>query len=77
MYASSLVGRPRILVGTKSDLPAAADGLAALEAAFPGERILPLSSFSREGLAELKMAILQLVTAQKGSASEMPRSAAG
>ena len=76
-YASSLVGRPRILVGTKSDLPQAADGLAALVSAFPAERILALSSFSREGLAELKTAILQLVTAQKASEADEPRSAAG
>jgi GTPase len=60
-YAGSLVGRPRIIVGTKADLPGAADGLAALEAAFPGERLLPVSSFSREGLAELTSAILSLV----------------
>jgi GTP-binding protein len=60
-YAAGLAQRPRIIVGTKLDLPNAPAGLAALKEAFPGEHVLGLSSFSRDGLTELKKAILGLV----------------
>ncbi|MGA2478656.1 MAG: GTPase ObgE [Spirochaetia bacterium] len=62
-YAEGLAARPRIIVGTKLDLPESEAGLASLREAFPAERILGLSSFSREGLTELKKAILGLVGA--------------
>jgi GTP-binding protein len=62
-YSGALSARPRLLVGTKLDLPQARRGLAELQAAFPGDPILALSSFSREGIAELKKAILSLVGA--------------
>jgi GTPase len=69
-YAEGLAGRPRIIVGTKLDLPDAEAALSALAEAFPGERVLGLSSFSRTGLAELKKAILGMVgvTAAAGEA---------
>jgi GTPase len=62
-YAEGLAARPRLIVGTKLDLPESRDGLTSLVEAFPGERVLGLSSFSREGLTELKKAILGLVGA--------------
>ena len=62
-YAAVLSARPRLLVGTKLDLPQAAQGLADLQAAFPEDHILAISSFSREGVNELKKAILSLVGA--------------
>jgi GTP-binding protein len=62
-YASVLSARPRLLVGTKLDLPQAPQGLADLQSAFPEDRILGISSFSREGVSELKKAILGLVGA--------------
>ncbi len=65
-HAARLTRRPRVLLGTKSDLPGADDGLAALRAAFPRERVLSVSAFSYAGIAELKAALLGLVGARPG-----------
>jgi GTP-binding protein len=59
-YAAPLRGKPRILVGTKTDLEGAPARLAELAAAFPGERVMGVSAFAREGLAELARAIFAL-----------------
>jgi GTP-binding protein len=59
-HAEALAGKPRILVGTKLDLEGARESLAGLAAAFPADRIIAVSSFSREGLAELTRALLHL-----------------
>lgn len=59
-YAQALRGKPRILVGTKLDLEGAPDRLAALAAAYPADRVLGVSAFSREGLADLTRAVLEL-----------------
>ena len=59
-YSAVLAARPRLLVGTKLDLPPSAQGLADLQGVFPEDRILAISSFSREGISELKKAILGL-----------------
>jgi GTPase len=70
-YAGELARRPRLIVGTKMDLPEAEAGMASLVAAFPGERVLGLSSFSREGLVELKKAALGLVAAAADAAEAL------
>ena len=62
-YAEGLAARPRLIVGTKLDLPEAGEGLASLTGAFPKDRILGISSFSRYGLAELRKAILGMAGA--------------
>ncbi len=62
-YSSVLAARPRLIVGTKLDREEAERGRAALAADFPAERVIAVSSFSREGLVELKKAILELVAA--------------
>lgn len=62
-YAGSLVARPRLVVATKLDLPVAEERLGDLTAAYPRDTILGISSFSRQGLADLKKAILALVGA--------------
>ena len=67
-YSAVLAARPRLLVGTKLDLPASAQGLADLRAAFPQDRILAISSFSRDGINELKKAILGLAGAAAAAA---------
>jgi GTPase len=59
-YAAALRGKPRILVGTKADLEGGPARLAELAAAFPGERVMAVSAFAREGLAELSRAIFSL-----------------
>jgi GTP-binding protein len=62
-YADALSSRPRLIIGTKSDLADSAEGLEALAAAFPGQRIIPISSFTHEGLSELTEAIMALIGA--------------
>jgi GTPase len=76
-YAHVLTTRPRVIVGTKQDLPEAQDGMEALRSAFPGESILGISSFSREGLAELKKAILSMVRPRAADEMESELPAAG
>ena len=68
-YASALSARPRLIVGTKLDLPDAAQGLADLQAAYPRDHIIGISAFSREGLGELKKSILGLLSATAVAAS--------
>jgi GTP-binding protein len=62
-YSEAIVRRPRLLVGTKLDLPGAQEGLTALASALRPERVLGISAFSQEGLAELKKAVLVLMGA--------------
>jgi GTP-binding protein len=69
-YAQVLTTRPRIIVGTKQDLPEAKEGMEALRRAFPTEPLLGISSFSREGLAELKKAILSMAGASVAGAGK-------
>ena len=69
-YAGSLADRPRILVGTKLDLPDAAAGIDALTAAFPGETVVGISSYSREGVPALLSRIRELVSRSAAPAGE-------
>jgi len=62
-YAAGLAARPRLIVGTKLDLPDAPARLETLAADLPDDRIIGISSFSRDGLAELKKSILGIVGA--------------
>ncbi|GHV75315.1 GTPase Obg [Spirochaetia bacterium] len=57
-FSPELVKKPRLLVGSKTDLENAGESspserLATLQATYPGERVLGISVFSGEGLAEL------------------------
>ncbi len=49
-YSGDLVGRPRIIVGNKNDLPNARAGLDAVQDAVQGETILSVSAHSGDGL---------------------------
>jgi GTPase len=69
-YAASLVGRHRILVGTKLDLPDAARGLEKLAEAFPGQPLVGISSYSREGVPELLSSIRRLVSRSAAQGGE-------
>lgn len=60
-YAEVLRGKPRILVGTKLDLEGARGRLRELAAAYPSDRVLGVSSFSREGVEELARTLLDIV----------------
>jgi GTP-binding protein len=57
-FSPGLVRKPRILVGTKTDVrdldgDSPAERLAALQSRYPGETVLGISVFSGEGLGEL------------------------
>ena len=69
-YSAVLEARPRLLVGTKLDLPPSAQGLEDLQAAFPQDSILAISSFSREGINDLKKAILGLAGKEAARAGD-------
>jgi GTP-binding protein len=71
-YSPALAARPRLVVGTKLDLPESTEGHAALSEAFPGTEFIAISSFSREGLAPLTAAIRALVGAVTASAAASP-----
>ncbi|MDR0555272.1 MAG: GTPase ObgE [Treponema sp.] len=59
----NLLGKPRLIVGTKLDLEETAGRLAALRKKYPDETIFGISVFSGEGLAELAGAITRLADA--------------
>ncbi len=62
-YAEVLTTRPRIIVGTKRELPGAEENLTVLAAAFASERVMAVSSFTHDGLDDLSAAILDMVGA--------------
>jgi GTPase len=68
-YSRSLASRPRLVVGTKLDLPESTEGHAALSAAYPGEGFLAVSSFTREGLEPLVASVRALVGAAAAAAA--------
>jgi GTPase len=69
-HAAPLASRPRLIVGTKGELEGAAEGMAALQAAYPGERIIRISSFTHQGLEELALAVRGLVESRSAGAAE-------
>lgn len=66
-YSESLKQRPRIIVGTKLDLPETAERLKKLQENFLGTeiKVLGISVFNRWGLGELKKAMLELLEAEE------------
>ncbi|MGA2640418.1 MAG: GTPase ObgE [Spirochaetia bacterium] len=62
-YSPSLASRPRLVVGTKLDLPDSTAGCSALFDACPVGGFVAVSSFSREGLTPLIAAMRTLVRA--------------
>ncbi len=61
-YNPDLLDKPRLLLGTKMDLDVAKENLVKLQELYPEEHVIPISVFSREGLDELKMAMLKMAT---------------
>jgi GTP-binding protein len=59
-YDPRLLVRPRLLLGTKLDLPDAEERFASLSAAYPGERVAGISVLSGTGLERLKGLLAQL-----------------
>jgi GTP-binding protein len=73
-YSASLASRPRLVVGTKLDLPDSTAGHAALSETCPVGGFVAVSSFSREGLAPLIAAVRTLVgAAAAATAGDPPR----
>jgi GTP-binding protein len=62
-FSPSLIKKGRIIVGSKLDLPETAGRLAALREKYGSEKVLGISVFSGEGLAELAAAIGELAEA--------------
>jgi GTP-binding protein len=68
-YSPALASRPRLVVGTKLDLPESTAGHTALAEAHPGGDFIAISSFSREGLEPLVAAVRALVGAAAAAAA--------
>jgi len=58
-FDEHLPDKRRIIVGSKTDLDESGDKLKALEAAFPGDKVLGVSVYSRDGLGELIDAFIE------------------
>ncbi|MBN1519955.1 MAG: GTPase ObgE [Spirochaetales bacterium] len=71
-FSEALTGKPRVVIGTKLDLPETEGRLEQLAGSLPGERVLGISVFSGQGLTELSTAFLGFVLA-----SERPSQTAG
>jgi len=69
-FSAELLAKPRIVIGTKLDLPETAGRLDELRAALPDERVVGLSVFSGEGLGAISQAFLSFVLeAERAQAS--------
>lgn len=62
-FSPELTAKPRLVVGTKMDLPETEGRLAALAEALPGEKVLGISVFSRQGLDALSVEFASFVEA--------------
>jgi GTP-binding protein len=64
-YAPALAEKPRVVVGTKMDLPDTEGRLRELQETLPGERVYGISSFLRQGLDELVADFHRMVVARE------------
>jgi GTP-binding protein len=62
-FSPELVKKPRLILGTKTDLEESSGRLEELEAKYPGERVRGISVFSGEGLVELAGDLAKLAEA--------------
>ncbi|MBN2873631.1 MAG: GTPase ObgE [Spirochaetales bacterium] len=60
-YSDELVSKPRIVIGTKLDLPETTGRLAELAVSLPGEKVLGISTFTGEGLDDVSREFLRFV----------------
>ena len=61
-FSSELADKPRVVLGTKTDLPETGGRLAELVAALPSERVFGMSVFSGDGLDQVSKVFLGFVT---------------
>jgi GTP-binding protein len=59
-FSVELAEKPRIIVGTKTDLPDTAERLGVLKEKYPREEVLGISVFSGGGLGALASALMEL-----------------
>ncbi|MDP3178939.1 MAG: GTPase ObgE, partial [Spirochaetaceae bacterium] len=64
----SLAAKKRLLVGTKLDLPEAAERMDAFRSAFPGERVHGISVFSGQGIDDLREAFFEMASEHEAAA---------
>jgi GTP-binding protein len=64
-YGQGLADRPRLIVGTKLDLPEAQGRLEELGRELPEENLLGVSALTSRGIAELRDRLLRLVHASR------------
>lgn len=60
-YSEGLTAKPRIVAGTKLDIPGTAERLRELRSALPTERVVGISVFTREGIPDLRSEFLNFV----------------
>lgn len=60
-FSPDLTQKPRILIGTKTDVEEGAARLAKLKERYPGEKVLGISVWNRTGLEEVKQAFIDMV----------------
>jgi GTP-binding protein len=73
-FSPELLGKPRLILGTKTDLEESSGRLEKLGERYPGEKIRGISVFSGDGLAELAGDLARLAAA---AADTAPGDAAG
>jgi len=76
-YASALECKPRVVVGTKLDLPENEERLEELRQALPQEQIYGISSFTRSGISELLSALYEMEMAAEQEEEEQDDQASG
>ncbi len=68
-YAPSLAEKPRLLIGTKLDIPEAEERFAAFKEAHPDEKVHGISVFSRVGIDDLLEAFFSFVVEAEAAAA--------
>jgi len=63
LFSSALVQKPRILIGTKMDLPEAQEHFEAFRAAYPQEQVYGISTITGQGLDALRFVFRDKVRA--------------
>jgi GTP-binding protein len=68
-FSPELVGKPRVILGTKTDMPDTGERLDHLKTQYPGEQVRGISVFSGEGIPELARVFLELADSSRKAPS--------
>ncbi|MBN1686417.1 MAG: GTPase ObgE [Spirochaetales bacterium] len=66
VFDKTLAQKKRLIVGTKADIPEAEGRAEALQESFAGEIVMQVSSFTQQGIEELRGRFVRMVEAAKG-----------